>query len=45
MNIEDLRDYCLSLPEVEETLPFGPDTLVYKTGGKIWEQKVNQLLN
>src|SRR5690606_37209052 len=36
MNIEDLRDYCLSLPEVEETLPFGPDTLVYKTGGKIF---------
>lgn len=36
MNIEDLRDYVLSLPEVEETTPFGPDTLVYKTGGKIF---------
>ncbi len=36
MNIETLRDYCLSLPDVEETLPFGPDTLVYKVGGKIF---------
>lgn len=36
MNIETLRDYCLSLPNVEETLPFGPDTLVYKTGGKVF---------
>jgi predicted DNA-binding protein (MmcQ/YjbR family) len=34
MNIETLRDYCLSKPEAEETLPFGPDTLVYKAGGK-----------
>lgn len=36
MNIESLRDYCLSLPDVEEALPFGPDTLVYKIGGKIF---------
>lgn len=36
MNIETLRDYCLSLPDVEETLPFGPDTLVYKIGGKVF---------
>jgi predicted DNA-binding protein (MmcQ/YjbR family) len=34
MNIETLRDYCLSKPGAEETLPFGPDTLVYKVGGK-----------
>lgn len=34
MNIETLREYCLSKPGVEETLPFGPDTLVYKVGGK-----------
>ncbi len=34
MNIETLRDYCLSKPGAEETLPFGPDTLVYKAGGK-----------
>jgi predicted DNA-binding protein (MmcQ/YjbR family) len=36
MNIEDLRQYCLSKPGAEETLPFGPDTLVYKVGGKVF---------
>lgn len=34
MNIETLRDYCLSKPGAEETLPFGPDTLVFKVSGK-----------
>jgi predicted DNA-binding protein (MmcQ/YjbR family) len=34
MNIEWLRDYCLSKAGAEETLPFGPDTLVYKVNGK-----------
>ena len=34
MDIETFRKYCLSLPAVEETLPFGPDTLVYKVMGK-----------
>jgi predicted DNA-binding protein (MmcQ/YjbR family) len=34
MDIESLRNYCLSKPGAEETLPFGPDTLVYKVGGK-----------
>ena len=36
MDIEQLRDYCLSKTGVEETLPFGPDTLVYKVGGKVF---------
>ncbi|MBN8688184.1 MAG: MmcQ/YjbR family DNA-binding protein [Chitinophagales bacterium] len=36
MNIESLREYCLSKPDAEETLPFGPDTLVYKVKGKIF---------
>ena len=36
MNIEELRDYCLSKPGTKETLPFGPETLVYKVGGKIF---------
>ena len=36
MNIETLREYCLSKPAVEETLPFGPDTLVFKVNGKIF---------
>lgn len=34
MNIESLRDYCLSKPGAEETLPFGPDTLVFKVNNK-----------
>jgi predicted DNA-binding protein (MmcQ/YjbR family) len=36
MNIESLRDYCLQKEGAEETLPFGPDTLVFKVGGKIF---------
>jgi predicted DNA-binding protein (MmcQ/YjbR family) len=36
MNIESLREYCLSKPDVEEGLPFGPDTLVFKSKGKIF---------
>lgn len=36
MHIEALQAYCLSKPGTEETLPFGPDTLVYKVGGKIY---------
>ena len=36
MHIETLREYCLDKPGVEEALPFGPDTLVYKVNGKIF---------
>ena len=36
MDIESLREYCLSKTGAEETLPFGPDTLVYKVGGKVF---------
>jgi len=36
MNVESLRDYCLSKKDVEEDLPFGPDVLVYKVSGKIF---------
>ena len=36
MNIETLREYCLAKHGAEETLPFGPDTLVYKVGGKVF---------
>jgi predicted DNA-binding protein (MmcQ/YjbR family) len=36
MDIEQLRDYCLSLNDVEETLPFGPDTLVFKVNNKVF---------
>ena len=34
MNVETLQEYCLNKPGAEETLPFGPDTLVYKVSGK-----------
>ncbi|MFM9910220.1 MAG: MmcQ/YjbR family DNA-binding protein [Chitinophagaceae bacterium] len=36
MNIEQLQHYCLSKKGVEETLPFGPDVLVYKVMGKMF---------
>jgi len=36
MNIEELRIYALSKPEVEEGFPFGEETLVFKTAGKIF---------
>lgn len=36
MNIEELRDYVLSLNEVTESFPFGEDTLVFKTNNKIF---------
>lgn len=34
MNIETIRDYCLSKPGAEETLPFGPDVIVFKVNSK-----------
>lgn len=36
MDIAIFREYCLSLPEVEETLPFDDDTLVYKVSGRMF---------
>ena len=36
MNIESLRNYCLAKKGVEECLPFGPDTLVFKVGNKLF---------
>jgi predicted DNA-binding protein (MmcQ/YjbR family) len=36
MNVETLRNYCLAKPGTEETQPFGPDTIVYKVGGKVF---------
>jgi len=36
MDLPDLLAHCLSKPGAEETTPFGPDTLVYKVGGKIF---------
>jgi len=36
MNVEQIRDYAISLPSVEEGFPFGEETLVFKSGGKIF---------
>jgi predicted DNA-binding protein (MmcQ/YjbR family) len=36
MNLEDFRDYCLTKPYTTEGTPFGPDTVVFKVGGKMF---------
>lgn len=36
MNIESLREYCISKKDVTESFPFGDDTLVFKTHGRIF---------
>jgi predicted DNA-binding protein (MmcQ/YjbR family) len=36
MNIEIIREYCLSKKDVAECFPFGDDTLVFKRSGKIF---------
>jgi len=34
MNIEELRDYCLSLKDVTEDMPFGDEYLMFRVFGK-----------
>jgi predicted DNA-binding protein (MmcQ/YjbR family) len=36
MNIEELRQYCIEKPDVEEGMPFGETVLVFKVNGKIF---------
>ncbi len=36
MNIEEIRDFALSLQNVSESFPFGNETLVFKTNNKIF---------
>lgn len=36
MNIEEVRKYCLSLPDTEEAMPYGEDWVVFRVGGKIF---------
>ncbi|KHJ38284.1 hypothetical protein PBAC_14870 [Pedobacter glucosidilyticus] len=36
MNIESLRNYCLSLKGTTESFPFGDDTLVFKIVNKVF---------
>ncbi|MEI6020080.1 MAG: MmcQ/YjbR family DNA-binding protein [Bacteroidota bacterium] len=36
MNVEEIRAFCLEFQGVEESFPFGDQTLVFKVGGKIF---------
>ena len=36
MNIEKLRNHCLSVKNAEECTPFGEDVMVYKIMGKMF---------
>ncbi len=36
MTLHTFRDFCLSLPGVTESFPFGGDALVFKVSGKIF---------
>ena len=36
MNIEELREYCLSVKGATECMPFDEDTLVFKVMGKMF---------
>lgn len=36
MNIEDIRNYCLSLPQTTEDFPFDETTLAFRIEGKIF---------
>ena len=36
MNVEEIREYAISKPDVEESFPFGPETLVFKIAGKVF---------
>ena len=36
MDLPDTVAYCLAKTGAQETTPFGPDTLVYKVGGKVF---------
>ena len=36
MNVESIREYCIGKQGVEESFPFGEDTLVFKVSGKIF---------
>jgi predicted DNA-binding protein (MmcQ/YjbR family) len=36
VNIETLREHCIGKPGVTESFPFGPETLVFKVGDKLF---------
>lgn len=36
MNVEEIREFALSMPDVSEGFPFGETVLVFKTNGKMF---------
>ena len=36
MNVEEIRDYCISKPAVTEGFPFNDTALVFKVAGKMF---------
>lgn len=36
MDIEEIRTYCLAKPHATEDMPFGPEYIVFRIGGKIF---------
>ncbi len=36
MDVDQIREECLKKEDVTEGFPFGPSTLVFKTGGKMF---------
>jgi predicted DNA-binding protein (MmcQ/YjbR family) len=36
VELANFREYCLAKPGAVEETPFGPDTLVFKVGGKMF---------
>ena len=36
MDLAEFREYCLTKPGASEEVPFGPDVLVFKVGGKMF---------
>lgn len=36
MNVEDIRQYCLALPQTSEDFPFDEDCLAFRVMGKIF---------
>ena len=36
MNVETIREYCLSLPQATEDFPFDETTLAFRIGGRIF---------
>jgi len=36
MDVGQFREHCLSKPRATESMPFGPDVLVFKVSGKVF---------